>query len=288
MDGNRFDEWTRALGAGRSRRSALKALGGALAGGATLLLGTRVEAAAKDKVAICHKPGTPAQQTVEVPNAAVAGHLGHGDYLGPCCPAATPKNCAPGVCVATGGCCAASDCPAPANATATCADGVCGFACDAGFADCDGDPANGCEADLSSAETCGSCANDCTVANGTGACGDGGVCAIASCDAGFIQCGQACVTCEQALGSHITESENNIPGEWTQVGGTQWEGHWDNGAHAELTVSCAGYQVTVDRFDPDGASPGFVGHYVGTLDGTCQQISGTEQVHGYPWSATIP
>jgi hypothetical protein len=33
---------------------------------------------------LCHKPGTPAEQTLVVPESAVAAHLGHGDYLGPC------------------------------------------------------------------------------------------------------------------------------------------------------------------------------------------------------------
>ncbi len=40
-------------------------------------------------------------------------------------------------------------CAAPANATATCEAGTCGFVCVPGFADCDGDPANGCELSLS-------------------------------------------------------------------------------------------------------------------------------------------
>jgi hypothetical protein len=36
-------------------------------------------------VTLCHKPGTPAQQTMNnLPNAAVPGHLGHGDYVGAC------------------------------------------------------------------------------------------------------------------------------------------------------------------------------------------------------------
>jgi outer membrane biosynthesis protein TonB len=38
------------------------------------------------KVTICHKPGTPAEQTKKVPQPAVKGHLDHGDYLGPCKP----------------------------------------------------------------------------------------------------------------------------------------------------------------------------------------------------------
>ena len=36
------------------------------------------------KVTICHKPGTPAEKTMSVPEPAVKGHLGHGDYKGPC------------------------------------------------------------------------------------------------------------------------------------------------------------------------------------------------------------
>lgn len=35
------------------------------------------------KTIICHKPG-PTQKTLDVANAAVAGHLGHGDYTGAC------------------------------------------------------------------------------------------------------------------------------------------------------------------------------------------------------------
>lgn len=42
---------------------------------------------------VCHKPGTPAQQTMTLPANAVAGHLGHGDTLGPCTPP-PPPSCA--------------------------------------------------------------------------------------------------------------------------------------------------------------------------------------------------
>ncbi|MEQ1545824.1 hypothetical protein [Methyloglobulus sp.] len=36
------------------------------------------------KVAICHKPGLPAEKTIFVSKSAVPGHLGHGDALGKC------------------------------------------------------------------------------------------------------------------------------------------------------------------------------------------------------------
>jgi len=38
----------------------------------------------EEETVICHKPGTPAQKTMELPESAVEGHLGHGDYLGEC------------------------------------------------------------------------------------------------------------------------------------------------------------------------------------------------------------
>lgn len=35
-------------------------------------------------VTICHMPGTPAEQTLEIPVSALRGHLNHGDTLGAC------------------------------------------------------------------------------------------------------------------------------------------------------------------------------------------------------------
>jgi hypothetical protein len=37
-----------------------------------------------EKINICHKPGTPAEQTLNVSVNAVSGHLGHGDFVGTC------------------------------------------------------------------------------------------------------------------------------------------------------------------------------------------------------------
>jgi len=79
-------------------------------------------------------------------------------------------------------------CPVRPNATPTCADGACGAACNAGFGDCDGDPASGCEVDLrSTAAHCGACGRRCAVANGTPAC-VGMACAVGACNAGFGDC----------------------------------------------------------------------------------------------------
>ncbi len=36
------------------------------------------------RVTVCHKPGTPAQKTMTLPQPAVRAHVGHGDTLGAC------------------------------------------------------------------------------------------------------------------------------------------------------------------------------------------------------------
>jgi len=63
-----------------------------------------------------------------------------------------PRNC--GLCDTT--------CEAPHVSTSSCANGECIIAaCETGYRDCDHEFANGCEADLSSDATCGSCTNPC-------------------------------------------------------------------------------------------------------------------------------
>jgi hypothetical protein len=76
-----------------------------------------------------------------------------------------------------------------ANAGAACAGGACVMgSCSAGYANCDGNPANGCEVAITTdASNCGGCGTTCTTANGTAACGNG-VCGVGSCDANFADC----------------------------------------------------------------------------------------------------
>jgi hypothetical protein len=80
------------------------------------------------------------------------------------------------------------------NATATCAAGACAIAaCAAGFGDCDGLAANGCEANTRTDNAhCGSCPNAC---GGSSVCA-AGACAV-TCQAGQTNCSGSCV----ALGS---------------------------------------------------------------------------------------
>ncbi len=88
-------------------------------------------------------------------------------------------------------------CPAVANATPTCAASRCGFTCNAGYGDCDGDAANGCETDTRTAAAhCGRCGSACIVAGGTAAC-VAGACTVGRCEANAADCdGNAANGCE--------------------------------------------------------------------------------------------
>jgi hypothetical protein len=90
------------------------------------------------------------------------------------------------------------------NATATCNSGVCAIQnCNPGFADCDGNPANGCEINTNGDPThCGLCSTVCNGTNGTATC-SGGNCGIA-CNSGFGNCdGNLANGCEINLNSDV-------------------------------------------------------------------------------------
>jgi hypothetical protein len=91
-------------------------------------------------------------------------------------------------------------CSTRGNATARCAAGRCEVTCNAGFADCDMDPSNGCEADTrASVLHCGGCGRACTPPNAEASCVMG-VCGIARCNTGFGDCdGNATNGCETDL-----------------------------------------------------------------------------------------
>ncbi len=96
------------------------------------------------------------------------------------------------VCIATTsvtGCgTSCSPCPTAANADPTCDGTRCGFRCRSGFGDCDGDPSNGCEADLlTNPMACGRCDNRCVSGSNATATCTGGTCGN-RCNAAFGDC----------------------------------------------------------------------------------------------------
>ena len=79
-------------------------------------------------------------------------------------------------------------CPAAANAVASCQAGSCAFLCNSPFADCDGDPTNGCETDTTTDEAnCGACGTACSTTYGSSEC-ISGLCGMTDCDSGWDNC----------------------------------------------------------------------------------------------------
>lgn len=90
-----------------------------------------------------------------------------------------------------------SACAARPNSTVSCELGSCRYSCGAGFGDCDGNAANGCETDLSTTPAhCGTCGRECSLSNAIAGCALG-ACTVASCAPGFGNCnGNAADGCE--------------------------------------------------------------------------------------------
>ena len=82
-------------------------------------------------------------------------------------------------------------CPSRPNAAPGCAAGACAFTCGAGFADCDHDPADGCEVDVrSTAAHCGGCGRACLPGQ---SCSAGACTGTPTCAAPLTGCGTSCV-----------------------------------------------------------------------------------------------
>src|SRR6478609_165367 len=81
------------------------------------------------------------------------------------------------------------DCLTPSDCVGNeCSAGKCTLSCAAGVGNCDGDPANGCEANLrTDSDHCGDCGTSCALSNAKANCA-GGVCRVESCVAPFDDC----------------------------------------------------------------------------------------------------
>ncbi len=95
------------------------------------------------------------------------------------------------------------------HAQASCTNGTCGpGACDPGWGDCDGNPANGCEANLHvDVANCTACGKACAIKNAVSGCADG--CYVMACNFGFDDCnGDASDGCE----TPVLSDPNNCGG----------------------------------------------------------------------------
>jgi hypothetical protein len=178
MDHDRFDDLTRTLATGMSRRQALKLLGSSLLAGLLprqVLAGGGNSACAKFCAQV-FGANTPAAGKC---TSDAAKGKGLCYRCGPAAPATHPPLCGQVCCSAGQGCCNGTctnlnttsncgscghTCTAPTNGTATCANGTCGFTCNTGFKECNGTciPSGNCcnDAECNGGQTCqnGTCA----------------------------------------------------------------------------------------------------------------------------------
>jgi hypothetical protein len=142
----------------------------------------------------CDLPRVDGHACVAGACRAVTCDAGFGDCDGnPANGCETDTRASPAHCGACGRACATPN-AAPACAAALCAVG----ACAAGFGNCDGNAANGCESDTRrDVRNCGACGRACSpLANGASQCASG-ACALAACFPGFGNCdGNAANGCE--------------------------------------------------------------------------------------------
>jgi hypothetical protein len=165
-------------------------------------------------------------------NLCVDGACADISCVGVTCPSG--KSCQQGACLGPSGCDAGvlndasncgrcgNACPGRASARATCTAGACGFVCDDGFADCDGQATTGCEANLLSPSTCGSCTNVCSSAPLSDRTCAAGVCGLV-CQSGYfsITPGEPCrpwSTCAAPLTLATATRDRLCPGYLHQFG----------------------------------------------------------------------
>jgi len=141
------------------------------------------------------------------------------------------------------------DCPAPPNAQPACSEGECGLGpCLEGYADCDGDPQNGCEIDLRvTVGHCGACDNACAdLPSATPGCAEGR-CGVGECAQGFDDCdGDPENGCEVPLATsvgHCGACDNACPLPANATAGCS-EGQCGIGTCAEGFDSCDGAAET--------------------------------------------
>jgi hypothetical protein len=108
------------------------------------------------------------------------------------------------------------------NATTTCSNDTWTFVCNAGFANADGDLANGCEADLmTDVNNCGAAGNRVTIPNGIGGCVNGQA-VIVSCNPGWYDAdGQVADGCESTTPPGGCPHANGLGGTYNDCGDPQ-------------------------------------------------------------------
>ncbi len=186
MDSSRFDELTKALVTSTSRRQALKTIAATTLGGILGLSGLGTAFGATT----CHRNGLGCDTNSQ----CCSGYCANGEKCtcppapacNSYCPCPSGQTCCNGTCINSqtdvNNCGACGHVCSFPDASAACSGGTCVLvACNAGFGNCDGNAANGCETNLQTdAQNCGQCGHICasgeTCVSGACTCGSAGDC----------------------------------------------------------------------------------------------------------------
>ncbi len=164
-------------------------------------------------------------------------------------------------------------CMGAPNAAPVCIQGSCSLTCTAGFADCDGSAANGCEVNTTAAPThCGGCGRTCALPNATAAC-MASLCAVSACTSGFGDCdGNAANGCEVTLatdsahcgacGRVCAAGQRCAAGACVGVDGPLVVAAGQTRSFADLTVAIPVQRIEGAQVDGTGASRFRVGDEV--------------------------
>lgn len=134
-------------------------------------------------------------------------------------------------------------CPTAANADPTCDGTRCGTRCRPGFADCDGNLSNGCEADLSTPTSCGRCGTLCPARPNAAAACRSNLCAI-TCVSGYADCNgntdDGCETAGFCTRDIVLLSETFESGSLTPTWDASNDWFWDESAPYQGRLSIFG------------------------------------------------
>lgn len=167
-----------------------------------------------------------------------------GEDCTPACP--SDLTCCQGQCVdplsdpAHCGGCGLGCSPGPGGEAGICQAGFCGIECALGAGDCDGDPSNGCEADLNSADHCGQCSNRCD---------PGRSCVAGSCEctSAACQCGGPSAACQAGAIERDRRPCGSCGGEESRertcLSSCQW-GAWSNWSACSVSNCCGDGQCS--------------------------------------------
>ncbi|MFI5297784.1 MAG: hypothetical protein ACHREM_06755, partial [Polyangiales bacterium] len=153
----------------------------------TSTLGTAVPGAlASTKVKVTAHVGSEPSEEIDVPIGGTDAGCAKGTAS---CDGLDSNGCEVTTDTDLGNCGTCFSVCAPANAGATCSGGVCHMgACSTGFADCDLNPADGCEINTNTdMSNCGGCKAVCGYANASATCA-GGSCNFGACNTGYVDC----------------------------------------------------------------------------------------------------